>query len=294
MPEPVVLETNLDGLTKLSEGKVRDIYAVADDLLIVATDRISAYDSVMPNGIPMKGKLLTALTLFWLDTLKPENHLITADVHDMPEPVKTHADILDGRSMLVKKAEVLPIECVVRGYLAGSAQREYEQTGAVCGVALAPGLREAEKLPAAIFTPATKAESGHDENITFARVVETVGEEIAERIRGNTLDLYAAAAKIARARGVIICDTKFEWGLYDGKIILIDEMLTPDSSRFWPLKDYQPGRPQPSFDKQFVRDWLTRSGWNKEPPAPALPEEVVRKTSEKYQQVYELLTGKRL
>ena len=294
MADPVVLETNLPGLEKINQGKVRDIYEVDGQLLIVATDRISAYDSILPTGIPQKGRVLTALTLFWLDYLKPENHLITTEVKNMPETVRAHADVLSGRSMLVKKAEVFPVECVARGYLAGSGWEEYQQSETVCGIKLPSGLRESDKLPESIFTPATKAESGHDQNIAFDRAVETIGRENAEVLRSSTLELYTRAAEYARSRGIIICDTKFEWGLCDGKIILVDEMLTPDSSRFWPLEGYAPGRPQPSFDKQYVRDWLTESGWNKEPPPPELPEEVVRKTSEKYLRAYEIITGDEL
>jgi len=294
MPDCVVLETNLPGLKKINQGKVRDIYEVEGDLLIVATDRISAFDSILPTGIPDKGKVLTALTLFWLELLKPENHLITADVRAMPPAVREHAEILDGRSMLVKKAEVFPIECVARGYLAGSGWKEYQRSQTVCGIRLPAGLRESERLPQPIFTPATKAESGHDENIPFERAAEIIGSDNAEVLRERTLSLYASAADYARSRGVIISDTKFEWGRCDGQIILIDEVLTPDSSRFWPLDGYAPGQAQPSFDKQYVRDWLIQSGWNKEPPAPELPDDVVRKTSEKYRRAYELITGKTL
>lgn len=289
-----ILETSLPGLEKINQGKVRDIYAVEDKLLIVATDRISAYDVVMPNGIPDKGRVLTALTKFWLGTLKPKNHLVTTDVEQMPEPVRAHADTLRGRTMLVKKAEVVPIECVARGYLAGSGWKEYQASGTVCGIPLPEGLRESDKLPETIFTPATKAESGHDENITFERMCEAVGRETAEDLRERTISLYECAAAYARERGIIICDTKFEWGVCDGETILVDEVLTPDSSRFWPADQYEPGKSQPSFDKQFVRDWLSESGWNKEPPAPMLPDEIVRKTSEKYRQAVELLTGKPL
>jgi len=294
MSDPVVLETDLPGLKKINQGKVRDIYEVEGHLLIVATDRISAFDSILPTGIPDKGKVLTALTLFWLELLKPENHLITADVRAMPLAVRQHAEILDGRSMLVKKADVFPIECVARGYLAGSGWKEYQRSQTVCGIQLPPGLRQSEKLPQPIFTPATKAESGHDENISFERTAEIIGSDNAEILRERTLNLYASAADYARDRGMIISDTKFEWGLCDGEIILIDEALTPDSSRFWPLAGYAPGHSQPSFDKQYVRDWLMQSGWNTEPPAPELPDDVVQKTSEKYRRAYELITGKTL
>ena len=296
MGDPVILETELEGLRPATRGKVRDIYEVNDDLLIVATDRISAFDSILPTGIPKKGMVLTALTLFWLDFLKDvaENHLITANVEEMGPEVQRHADVLRGRAMLVRKAAVFPVECVARGYLAGSGWKEYSQSGTICGITLPPGLKESDKLPAPIFTPATKAASGHDENISFERAAEIIGSDVAERLRHGTLDLYQRASDYARERGIIISDTKFEWGEVDGKIILIDEVLTPDSSRFWPADVYASGKPQPSFDKQFVRDWLIESGWNKEPPAPELPDDVVRKTSEKYLQACEILTGKSL
>jgi len=293
MAESVVLETNLSGLRKVKAGKVRDIYAVDDDrLLIVATDRISAFDWVLPTGIPGKGRVLTALTLFWLDYLKPRNHLITAEVEEMPGVVRAHAETLRGRSMLVKKAEVFPVECVARGYLAGSGWKEYRESQTVCGISLPPGLRESERLPRTLFTPATKAESGHDENIGFDRVVEMVGPEHAEALRANTVAIYERAAAYAEERGIILCDTKLEWGLCDGEMILVDELLTPDSSRFWPREGYEPGRPQPSFDKQFVRDWLTASGWDRNSPPPELPPDVVEKTSEKYRRAYEILAGR--
>ncbi len=296
MAEQVILETDLKGLKRLNRGKVRDIYEVDGALLIVATDRISAFDVILPTGIPFKGKVLTGLTLFWLDFLRGvvENHLITADVEQMGAKVKPYAEMLRGRSMLVKKAKVFPIECVVRGYLAGSGWSSYQKSGAVCGLALPKGLRESEKLPEPLFTPSTKAESGHDENITFEQMARTIGMEAAETLRAKTIEVYRRCSDYARGRGVILCDTKFEWGLADGRILLIDEVLTPDSSRFWPADGYAPGRPQPSFDKQYVRDWLMQSGWNKEPPAPKLPEDVVRRTSEKYLQAHEILTGRAL
>lgn len=293
MADPVILETKLEGLTPITRGKVRDMYDVDGNLLIVATDRISAFDSILPTGIPKKGKVLTALTLFWLDFLKDvaENHLITANVAEMGPTAQPHADVLRGRSMVVRKAKVLPIECVARGYLAGSGWKEYSQSGAVCGIRLPAGLRESDKLPQPIFTPATKAASGHDENVSFERAAETVGKDVAEELRRRTLELYRRASDYAREKGIIISDTKFEWGEVDGSIVLIDEVLTPDSSRFWPADVYAPGKSQPSFDKQFVRDWLMRSGWDKEPPAPELPDDVVQKTSEKYLQAHEILTG---
>jgi phosphoribosylaminoimidazole-succinocarboxamide synthase len=297
MDEPrVILESDIPGLKRVNRGKVRDIYELGSRLLIVATDRISAFDSILPTGIPNKGRVLTQLTLFWLDLLKDvtANHLITADVDRMGEAVRARADDLRGRTMLVMKAKVFPIECVVRGYLAGSGWKSYKTDGTVCGIKLPAGLRESDKLPKVIFTPATKAESGHDENVSFARTVDLIGEEAAMSLRDNSIAIYNRAEAYARDRGIIICDTKFEWGLVDGEITLIDEVLTPDSSRFWPADQYKPGGPQPSFDKQYVRDWLEQSGWDKEPPAPPLPDEVAQKTSEKYVQAYELLTGKRL
>jgi phosphoribosylaminoimidazole-succinocarboxamide synthase len=296
MSTRVVLETDLAGLRRINRGKVRDLYELDGAVLIVATDRISAFDSILPTGIPHKGAVLTNLTLFWLEFLKGTvaNHLITADVDRMGPKVRPYADLLRGRSMLVKKANVFPIECVVRGYLAGSGWKSYQQSGAVCGVPLPNGLLEADQLPEPIFTPASKAASGHDENISFEQSARIIGREAAETLRRGTLEVYRKAADYARARGIIICDTKFEWGEADGQILLIDEVLTPDSSRFWPATGYEPGRAQPSFDKQYVRDWLLGSGWNQEPPAPPLPEEVVRKTSEKYLQAYQILTGKPL
>ena len=292
--EQVVLQTELKGLKLFNRGKVRDIYDLGDNLLIVASDRVSAFDVILPTPIPFKGKVLTALTQFWLDMFKPHtsNHLVTTDVDEMGDAVKPHADILRGRSMLVRKAEILPIECVVRGYLAGSGWKEYQKSGTVCGIELPRGLRESDKLPEPIFTPSTKATSGHDENITFEQAAETVGEKRAKEARDKTISIYKKASEYAATRGIIICDTKFEWGILNGEMILADEVLTPDSSRFWPEDQYQPGRSQPSFDKQFVRDYLIEIGWDKEPPAPELPEEIVRKTSEKYLQAYKLLTGR--
>lgn len=296
MAERVILESGLPGLKRVNRGKVRDIYETDGKLLIVATDRISAFDSILPTGIPFKGKVLTGLTLFWLEFFKGtiENHLITADVAAMGAALRGHEEELRGRSMLVRKAKVFPIECVVRGYLAGSGWASYAKDGTVCGVKLPAGLKESQKLPEPVFTPSTKAESGHDENISFEQMAKTIGRTAAETLRDKSLELYRRAADYARGKGIIICDTKFEWGEADGRIILIDEVLTPDSSRFWPLAGYAPGRSQPSFDKQYVRDWLTQSGWDREPPAPPLPEEVVRKTSEKYCQAYEILTGRKI
>jgi len=292
----VVTETNLEGLKLFKRGKVRDIYELDDKLLIVATDRISAFDCVLGSGIPLKGKILTSLSLFWLDFLSDiaPNHLITSRLAEMDEAVQPHRETLEGRCMLVKKAKVVPIECVVRGYLAGSGWRDYQSTGAVCGIKLPEGLRESDKLPEPIFTPATKAESGHDENITFEKVVDIVGSEVANQLKSRSIELYNKASEYALQRGIIISDTKFEWGITDEGLTLIDEVLTPDSSRFWPADDYEPGRPQASFDKQFVRDYLIESGWNRQPPAPALPDDVIRKTVEKYLEAHRRLTGREL
>ena len=278
----------------LNRGKVRDIYEVGDDLLIVASDRLSAFDCIMPTPIPMKGKVLTGLTLFWLGLFDDvESHLITADVGEMPEDVRLHAEVVEGRSMLVRRAKPAPVECVCRGYLSGSGWKSYKESGEVCGVALPAGLVESDKLPEPIFTPTTKAESGHDEPIGFDEAEEMVGADRAAELRDRSLGLYTRAAEFARTRGVIIADTKFEWGeTADGELILIDEALTPDSSRFWPADEYAPGGPQPSFDKQYVRDWLTEIGFNREPPAPELPRDVVARTKEKYVQAYEKITGR--
>ena len=277
-------------------GKVRDVYAVGEQLLIVATDRISAFDVVLPNAIPMKGVVLTQLSLFWFDFLKPlvANHLITARVEDYPAPLPAYRDQLAGRTMMVVRAEVFPVECVARGYLAGSGWKDYRQTGAVCGVKLPPGLRESDRLPEPIFTPATKAESGHDLNISEREMADLVGAEATARLKALTLDIYARASEYAAARGIIIADTKFEFGVHGGEIILVDEVLTPDSSRFWPAARYEPGRSQPSFDKQFVRDYLETLDWNKQPPAPVLPDEVVNRTRDKYLEAYRLLTRQSL
>ena len=288
MTEPL-LTTDLPDYP-VRRGKVRDVYDLGSELLIVATDRISAFDYVLPTGIPDKGRVLTRLTLFWLDWLGVSNHLISAKLNDFPPPFRLPE--LDGRSMLVRKTHVFPVECIVRGYLSGSGWKDYRKTGSVCGVELPPGLLESAKLPEAIFTPATKAESGHDENISFSAMESRVGREAAEELRRRSLDLYRRASEYAATKGVLIADTKFEWGRTDqGEILLIDEVLTPDSSRFWPLASYQEGRPQPSFDKQFVRDWLESSGWDKNSPPPELPPEVVEKSREKYREALRLLTG---
>ncbi len=281
--------------TPTSRGKVRDLFDLGDKLLLVATDRISAFDVVLDEPIPHKGEVLTKLSLFWFELLGDlvPNHLISADVADLPAEFSAMREYLAGRFMLVKKASVFPVECVVRGYLAGSGLKEYQRAGTVCGIALPPGLVESSQLPEPIFTPSTKAEIGeHDENISFERTAEIIGREAAETLRDTSLAVYSAARDHAAARGIIIADTKFEFGSVDGEITLIDEVLTPDSSRFWPADTYEPGASQPSFDKQPVRDWLENSGWDKTPPAPALPAEVVEATSARYIKAYELVTGR--
>jgi phosphoribosylaminoimidazole-succinocarboxamide synthase len=287
-----LLDSRIDSPCK--RGKVRDVYSIGDRLVIVATDRISAFDWILPTGIPDKGRVLTAMTLFWLDLLKVPNHLISADVAALPPVFAPHAAALRGRTMLVRKAEVVPFECVVRGYLAGSGWKEYRQRGTVCGIPLPGGLREADKLPEPIFTPATKAESGHDENVSFEYMAGQVGVPLANKLRDLSLDIYRRASAHAEGRGIILADTKFEWGRLGDSVILIDEVLTPDSSRFWPRDKYEPGRSPPSFDKQFVRDWLEQSGWDKNSPPPALPDEVVAKTRAKYLEAHERLTGRAL
>jgi phosphoribosylaminoimidazole-succinocarboxamide synthase len=284
----------LPGVKLFSRGKVRDVYEVGDDrLLIVATDRLSAFDVVMAEGIPDKGRVLTGLSCFWFQFFRDvvPSHFVTADVGDYPPELRPHVAQLDGRSMIVEKAQPFPIECVARGYLAGSGWKDYQKTGTICGVKLPAGLTESARLDEPIFTPATKAQSGHDENITWEQAVAVVGQAAAKRLRDQTLELYVRAREYADSRGIIISDTKFEWGLRGDRIILIDEALTPDSSRFWPKEGYAPGKSQPSFDKQFVRDYLESTRWNKQPPPPPLPSEVVEKTSEKYREAYRLLTG---
>ncbi|NLS94731.1 MAG: phosphoribosylaminoimidazolesuccinocarboxamide synthase [Planctomycetaceae bacterium] len=292
MSTSVVLETSIPNLP-VRRGKVRDVYDLGDRILLVSTDRISAFDWVLPSGIPDKGRVLTQVAAFWFGQLEVPHHLISTDVVEMDLPDGTDRDSLAGRTSLVRKTQVVPIECVVRGCLAGSGWKEYQQSGTVCGIRLPEGLVESAELEEPIFTPATKAEEGHDENIPFARMVEIVGKETAEELRERSLDIFRRGREYARGRGIIIADTKFEFGRDDqGQIILIDEVLTPDSSRFWPADQYQPGRGQPSFDKQFVRDWLTSTAWDKNSPPPALPDDVVAKTREKYVEAYELLTGR--
>ncbi len=291
-----VLQLDLPGVKKVKSGKVREIFDLGDRLLLVATDRISAFDCIMPNGIPRKGEVLTQISYFWFgqtESFQP-NHLISRTGDPLPPNLEFARAQLTGRSMIVKKAKPLAIECVVRGYLAGSGWKEYRQNQTVCGIKLPPGLQESSELPEPIFTPATKAETGHDENISFAEAARIVGADLAEEARAASLKIYRFARDYARQRGIIIADTKFEFGLLDGRLILIDEVLTPDSSRFWPADQYAPGKGQPSFDKQFVRDYLETLDWNKTPPAPALPPEVVARTQAKYLEAYERLTGRKL
>ncbi|MEZ5428450.1 MAG: phosphoribosylaminoimidazolesuccinocarboxamide synthase [Pyrinomonadaceae bacterium] len=292
-----VSETNLVGLPLIHRGKVRDVYQVGESqMLLVATDRISAFDCVMPNPIPRKGEILTALSVFWFGLLETltKHHLITSDLDEMPEEIR-RAEELRGRSLLVKKTRVFPVECVVRGYLEGSGWKDYRATGEICGHQLPPGLKQCDRLPEPIFTPATKAPTGHDENITEAEFSRIVGSETARTLKKLTLDIYRRASEYALTKGIIIADTKFEFGLDEnGQILLIDEVLTPDSSRFWAVETYAPGGPQPSFDKQFVREYLETLDWNKQPPAPELPPEIVRATVSRYLEAYRILTGKSL
>ncbi|MBI1897761.1 MAG: phosphoribosylaminoimidazolesuccinocarboxamide synthase [Acidobacteria bacterium] len=292
----VLLETDLPGLDRHARGKVRDIYRFEDKLLIVATDRISAFDYILATGIPAKGVVLTQLSLFWFDFLRDlvPNHLISANVDEYPAALHRYRDQLEGRSMLVRRAQMFPVECVARGYVSGSGWKDYQASGAICGIPLPPGLRESDRLPEPIFTPATKATSGHDENVPFEQVAQMVGGDLAARLRSLTLAIYSKAARYAESRGIIIADTKFEFGLSGGELLLADEVLTPDSSRFWPAETYQPGGPQASYDKQYVRDYLESIHWDKQPPAPALPVEVALRTSAKYRQAYTALTGEPL
>ena len=307
MQSSVVLETQLDGLTLQRRGKVRDVYDLGSHLLIVATDRISAFDYILGSGIPDKGKVLTQLSAFWFDhvgDLVP-HHVVAVDVDQFPAVCRPHRDVLRGRSMLVRKTDPLPVECVARGYISGSGWKDYKATGAVCGITLPAGLRESDRLPEALFTPATKAESGHDENISEAQAGEIVGRDLIKRLRELTLAIYARGVDHAATCGIVIADTKFEFGLLrpsgasasqgqSDQLILIDEVLTPDSSRFWPQDQYEPGKGQASFDKQFVRDYLEEIGWNKQPPVPSLPSEVVTRTRDKYLEAYRRLTGREL
>jgi phosphoribosylaminoimidazole-succinocarboxamide synthase len=293
----VVKETSLLPLILVGRGKVRDVYRVKDKLLIVSTDRLSAFDVVLPDPIPDKGKVLNKLSLFWMDRTREivPNHLITAAVDEYPDECREFSELLEGRSVLVQKAETFPVECVARGYIIGSGWKDYQSTGSLCGMPMPPGLKQAERLPEPIFTPSTKAEIGdHDENISFDRVVNLVGSETAQWLRDKTIELYLHGSRWAEQRGIIIADTKFEFGLVDGVPTLIDEVLTPDSSRFWPMDEYRPGISPPSLDKQFVRDYLEGLDWNKKPPAPTLPADIISKTRAKYVDIYQILTGQHL
>ncbi len=295
--QEALLKTNFPDLELFASGKVRDVYSIGKDrLLFIATDRISAFDYVLASGIPLKGKVLTQMSLFWFEFLKGtvSNHVVTANVDQYPPELQKYRDQLSGRSMLVVRAEMFPVECVARGYLSGSGWKEYKATGSVSGIKLPVGLRESDKLPEPIFTPATKATTGHDENISFAQMQNIIGQDLATKLRDLTLKIYSTAANYASGRGIIIADTKFEFGKTEEGIVLADEVLTPDSSRFWPADQYKPGATQESFDKQYVRDYLEEIRWNKQPPAPALPVSVVAKTSEKYVDAYRKLTGREL
>src|SRR5438128_3204542 len=295
--DSVLLQTDFPELKLRASGKVRDVYRLDNErLLFVATDRISAFDYVLATGIPHKGRVLTQISLFWFEFLRDlvANHLITADVRQYPDALHKYSDQLQGRSMIVTRANMFPVECVVRGYISGSAWKEYKATGRVCGIELPKGLRESDRLPEPIFTPSTKATSGHDENISFAQMTQLVGPELSQQLRDISLAVYTKAAEYAREKGIIIADTKFEFGRTAQGITLADEVLTPDSSRFWPADKYEPGRAQDSFDKQYVRDYLEQIRWNKQPPAPALPQEVARRTSEKYLAAHRQLTGREL
>lgn len=297
MDKATLLQTYLPSLSLKARGKVRDIYDLGEHLLLVATDRLSAFDVILPQGIPHKGRVLTQISAFWFQQMSDiiPHHVVTTNIDDYPAACRPYRDQLEGRSMLVHKTQPLPIECVVRGYLAGSAWNEYQNTGAICGIKLPGGLIESSKLDQPIFTPATKAEMGqHDENIAFDRVAALVGREYADRLRDISIAVYRRAQMLAESKGIIIADTKMEFGLKEGKLMLIDELLTPDSSRFWPMASYKPGSGQPSFDKQFVRDYLISIQWNKQPPAPDLPDDVVQTTSQKYLEAYERLTGSKL
>ena len=290
------MKTDLSDVKLHGRGKVRDIYDLGDHFLIVVIDRLSAFDVVLPTPIPDKGKVLTQMSAFWFDRFKDvvPNHVVSTDVSKYPQNLHQFRDQLEGRSMLVKKAKVFPVECVARGFLTGSGLKDYNKTGSVCGIKLPPGLRDSDRLPGPIFTPATKAETGHDENISEEQAAKIIGQDNVGRLKELTLQLYSRGVEYAKTRGIIVCDTKFEFGLIDGKISIVDEMLTPDSSRFWPADQYSPGKPQPSFDKQFVRDYLEKIGWNKQPPAPELPDDIVKATSAKYVEALRLLTGRDL
>jgi phosphoribosylaminoimidazole-succinocarboxamide synthase len=290
MSDPI-LETAITGMTP-RRGKVRDMYDLGDSLLMISTDRISAFDWVLPSGIPDKGRVLTTISEFWFEKLGIANHLLTMDLTTIGLPEDTDVESLTGRSMVVKKCDVVPIECVVRGYLVGSGWKEYQESGTVCGIELPPGLQQASQLETPIFTPATKEESGHDINISFETMVDIVGEDTATELRDRSMEIYQQGAEYARERGVIIADTKFEWGWFEGELILIDEVLTPDSSRFWPAETYCVGESPRSFDKQFVRDWLETTDWDKNSPAPSLPDDIIMNTRAKYIEAYEVISGR--
>jgi len=296
MNEKVILKTDLKDIKLFKRGKVRDVYDLGESLLIISSDRISCFDVVLPNGIPDKGRVLTQVSSFWFDFIKDitPHHVITADVNEFPKSLKPHKEILQGRSMVVKKTKPIPVECVVRGYLSGSGWKDYKKTGIVGGIKLPAGLKESEKLPQPIFSPATKEEEGHDINVTEEDVSKAVGKDITARLKEISLSIYQKARRYAEEKRIIIADTKFEFGIFNNNIILIDEVLTPDSSRFWPKDEYSPGGPQPSFDKQFVRDYLETLDWDKTPPAPELPPEIIQKTRKKYLQALLLLTGQKL
>ena len=296
MNEQVLLDTDFKSLKLFRKGKVRDVYDLKDKLLIVSTDRVSCFDVVLACGIPYKGKVLTSISLFWFDFIKDiiPHHFITADVKRYPEEVQDYASQLAGRSMLVLKSKALPVECVVRGYLSGSAWKEYQKCGSLCGITLPKGLKESAQLPEIIFTPTTKADVGHDQNADQRYVEDLLGKEIADKLKAKSIEVYKQAAAYALKKGIIIADTKFEFGVHNGEVIIIDEVLTPDSSRFWPRDEYSPGKGQPSFDKQFVRDYLESLDWDKTPPGPGLPAEIISKTTEKYLEAYYKLTGRKL
>jgi phosphoribosylaminoimidazole-succinocarboxamide synthase len=291
--EKIILKTEMPDVGEPKRGKVRDIYDLEEHLLLVATDRISAFDVVLPNGIPGKGKVLTAISVYWFRQIKEiaENHLVSAEVNEFPTILRKYADILDGRSMLVIKAKPLPVECIVRGYLSGSGWKEYTKSKTVCGIRLPEGLKESDRLDEPIFTPSTKAETGHDINISFKEMKNIVGSEMAEKLRDKSIQIYSRAKEIAERKGILIADTKFEFGISDGRLMLIDELLTPDSSRFWSRKDYAPGRGQDSFDKQIVRDYLSTLEWDKNPPGPELPADIIVRTSDRYREIYDILTA---
>jgi phosphoribosylaminoimidazole-succinocarboxamide synthase len=291
--EKIVLETEMPDIGTPRRGKVRDIYDLGDSLLLVVTDRVSAFDVILPNGIPGKGKVLTQISMYWFREMEEiiENHVIASEVSGFPAKLKPYSDILDGRSMLVKKAVPMPVECIVRGYLSGSGWKEYREGGAVCGIELQKGLVESSRLDEPIFTPSTKAEEGHDINISYSQMTDVIGSEMAGRLREVSISIYSKAREIAERKGIIIADTKFEFGVYDEKLILIDELLTPDSSRFWSLRDYEPGKGQDSYDKQIVRDYLLTTEWDKTYPGPTLPEHIVQKTAQRYREILGILTG---